>query len=641
MDGQLAMRLVLALISISLPCFSQTVVGIIGGAASASSGYAVDGFIDFESGANGDAISTSNIDNHGPSWCTFSLQTGGAGGIFQISTTGAQTLPGSVNVGGTVYSGTPSTRSVKYDPNGTTNTLWMQCAISPTQDNLSAGAYYMTTSTTQAPLSIIWGITDGLGGDYVVTHWINNGSTVGVHITAADTCSADPIPITANQAYYLTIVYQRTGLHQLYVFDPVTWTLTGWCTIASSSNTPAALFNFGRFGVDAQAGVGQWYWDDYLLDAKKAKFPLTPHAVYVNAPTLSVSGGTYNSSQSVTISDLTPSAALVYCIDFTGTCTPGTSYSGAITVSQTEHVRTIGTRSGWGDSAVTDAAYVIQTGTPTDSPGAGTYSSAQTVTLSDATGGAYICYTTDGSTPAGTASICTNGTHYTAGFLVSSTTTVKAVANYSLFDQSNILTSVYTIQTLPSLTANTCSNNGFASSLTCAYSSVTVGNILYITGVGAATLSVSGCGITWTSDTGGGAIQSTGTVTSTGACTVTLSGGSTSGMSVSGVEIQHASGVDVRGTPTSQGFIGANTSFNCPAVTTTANGDLVLCGLVDTSGNSGTYTAGSGYSLAVASGGSKVSGIEDGTKASAGAVTPTAKYSVGTNITTGTVAVNP
>ena len=56
---------------------------------------------------------------------------------------------------------------------------------------------------------------------------------------------------------------------------------------------------------------------------------------------------------------------------------------------------------------------------PAFSPAAGTYTSAQTVTLSTTTSGASIRYTTDGSTPTETA-----GTLYSAPITVSSTTTI-------------------------------------------------------------------------------------------------------------------------------------------------------------------------------------------------------------------------
>ena len=78
-------------------------------------------------------------------------------------------------------------------------------------------------------------------------------------------------------------------------------------------------------------------------------------------------------------------------------------------------------------------------GTPTDSPGAGTYSSTQSVTLSDPTA-ALIRYTTDGSTPA-----CPlTGTLYTGAFNITVTTTLKAIGCNGVTG-GGVLTSVYTI----------------------------------------------------------------------------------------------------------------------------------------------------------------------------------------------------
>src|SRR5271157_5560091 len=60
--------------------------------------------------------------------------------------------------------------------------------------------------------------------------------------------------------------------------------------------------------------------------------------------------------------------------------------------------------------------------TPTDSPGAGTYSSTQSVTLSDAHA-LTILYTTTGTPP----SCPSTGTLYSGAFNISVTTTIKAI----------------------------------------------------------------------------------------------------------------------------------------------------------------------------------------------------------------------
>jgi len=77
--------------------------------------------------------------------------------------------------------------------------------------------------------------------------------------------------------------------------------------------------------------------------------------------------------------------------------------------------------------------------TPTFSPAAGSYTTAQTVTISDSTAGATIYYTTNGATP--TAS----STKYTAAISVSSTETIEALAVASGDTNSAIGSAVYTI----------------------------------------------------------------------------------------------------------------------------------------------------------------------------------------------------
>jgi len=80
---------------------------------------------------------------------------------------------------------------------------------------------------------------------------------------------------------------------------------------------------------------------------------------------------------------------------------------------------------------------------PTFSPGAGTYTTAQTVIINDSTSGASIRYTTDGSTPSETA-----GTLYTGSISISITTTLKAMAFKSGMTDSTVTTGIYTISTV-------------------------------------------------------------------------------------------------------------------------------------------------------------------------------------------------
>jgi len=81
-----------------------------------------------------------------------------------------------------------------------------------------------------------------------------------------------------------------------------------------------------------------------------------------------------------------------------------------------------------------------QAADPVFTPGGGSYTTAQSVTITSSTGGASIRYTTDGSTPSETA-----GTLYSGPVSISVTSTLKAIAYESGFTDSNVISAAYTI----------------------------------------------------------------------------------------------------------------------------------------------------------------------------------------------------
>ncbi len=79
--------------------------------------------------------------------------------------------------------------------------------------------------------------------------------------------------------------------------------------------------------------------------------------------------------------------------------------------------------------------------TPTFSPAAGTYTQAQSVSISCATEGATVYYTTNGQDPT------TSSTVYSGAINVSSNTTIKAMAAKSGFDNSAVASATYNFVT--------------------------------------------------------------------------------------------------------------------------------------------------------------------------------------------------
>jgi hypothetical protein len=122
------------------------------------------------------------------------------------------------------------------------------------------------------------------------------------------------------------------------------------------------------------------------------------------------------------LADASPGVTIYYTTDGSTPTTASTRYTGPITISTTTTLQAIAAGNGYAASAYAFGIYRVTASAPTFSPNPGTYSGAQSITLTDASSGVTIYYTTDGSTPT------TASTRYTGPITISTTTTLQAIA---------------------------------------------------------------------------------------------------------------------------------------------------------------------------------------------------------------------
>jgi len=117
--------------------------------------------------------------------------------------------------------------------------------------------------------------------------------------------------------------------------------------------------------------------------------------------------------------------------------------------------------------------------TPTFSIPPGTYTSAQTVTISDTVPATTIYYTTNGTAPT------TASTRYTSAITVSSTETIEAIATASGYSISAVASATYTITSPAATPSFSLASGTYTSIQTVTISDATAGATIYYTTNGA------------------------------------------------------------------------------------------------------------------------------------------------------------
>ena len=227
-----------------------------------------------------------------------------------------------------------------------------------------------------------------------------------------------------------------------------TGTATIYYTTDKSTPTTASTKYTGAIAVSSSETIQAIAMAaDYSVSpVATAVYTITPPAA---TPVFSPAGGTYITAQSVTISDATGTATIYYTTDKSTPTTASMKYTGAIAVSSSETINAIATAADYSVSAVATAVYTITppAATPVFSPAAGTYTSIQSVTIADATNGAAIYYTTDGSTPT------TTSTKYAGPITVGATETIRAIGIASGYSSSAVAVAAYTIPPMFTISA--------------------------------------------------------------------------------------------------------------------------------------------------------------------------------------------
>ncbi len=158
-------------------------------------------------------------------------------------------------------------------------------------------------------------------------------------------------------------------------------------------------------------------------------------------PTFTPGPGTYDVGLGVEISCSTSDVTIYYTTDGSDPTVSDSVYSAPVSVTENTILKAIAVKDD-GTSDIAEAEYSIRAGVPSFSPGAGTYADSQDVTLTSATDGAFIYYTTDGSDPdpAVSSYVLIGGT-----VVISSSCTLKAVSVRSNMENSDVVSAEYTI----------------------------------------------------------------------------------------------------------------------------------------------------------------------------------------------------
>jgi hypothetical protein len=310
----------------------------------------------------------------------------------------------------------------------------------------TAGAviHYTTDGTTPTTASAVYSSSFQISATTTVkaiaaAPGFNNSGVATSTITINLPTAATPLISPAAGTY--------TTPQTISITDTTTGAVIHYTTNGTTPTSASAVY-VGSFQISATTTVKALAIAPGFKNSAVASSAFTINLPTAKTPVISPAAGTYTTPQTVSITDATTGAVIHYTTDGTTPTSASAVYGGSLQISATTTVKALAIAPGFKNSAVASSAFTINlptTATPVITPATGTFTSTQSVNITDTTAGAKIYYTTDGTTPT------TSSTLFGTSFTANGTTTVKAIAVASGFNTSAVATSVITIN-LPAAT---------------------------------------------------------------------------------------------------------------------------------------------------------------------------------------------
>jgi len=292
-------------------------------------------------------------------------------------------------------------------------------------------------TVTVTPASVNFGSVVVNTTSAVKTVTLKNTGKVSISISSFTVAAGTPFAIAASPSTTCTgtLAAGASCIIGLTLTPATTGAQTGSLTIATNaSNSPQTVTLSGTGIVPTTLSATAVAFGNVATNESSAIKNVTlknNQAVALAISSMAVSGNGFA---------LDPSTTCTGTLAAGASCIIGLTLTPATTGAQTGGL-TIATNASNSPQTVTlsGTGVMPKAATPVFNPVAGTYDSSQTVTITDATSGATIYYTTNGTTPSA------SSTKYTGAFTVSATETIKAIAMEADYTKSAVATVAYTI----------------------------------------------------------------------------------------------------------------------------------------------------------------------------------------------------